>query len=892
MRDLNDDVRYLGRVLGDALRDAGGAGLFDDVEAMRTACKQARESNSDYERVDQIVERLSAERAVDVARAFTIYFRLVNLAEDVHRARVLRERERKRDQRGPVAESFGEIVGGLRKAGVSRAETIEAVRATHVQCVFTAHPTEARRRTTERLLVSVRRCLEEWDRTNPTAAEARVLDRQIRAAVEALWQHAPGRSTKPEVIEEVKAGLWYFDNIIFEAAPRMHRRFVAELNAAYPDQPAIEPLDVDLMLSFGSWMGGDRDGNPYVDEVVTERTLHLQRQSAVRRYERDLAILVDHLAADSSRLATFTKLDATLARSERAVPEIAAAANARNPREPLRRLLTFMRERLKRAARFAPGGYEDGEAFAQDLHVVHDVLKKSGGLGLADAHLTDLIIRVRMFGFYLAQVDVREDARIHRKVVGRWLGDDAYPDRTPAERLKLLEAHGLTDEAIEGADDDLCARQHALLSSLPKQSARYGSRALHTYIISQCESATDVLEVLHMLRWAGVDHRFDIVPLFESRTALAALPETLENLLQNESYREHLSHRGRCQEVLLGYSDSMKEAGIMASRIDLLEAQLAATRVCKKHDVSLRFFHGRGGSVSRGGGPTHRAIQALPASAFSGQMRITEQGETRSFHFGHPELATRYLEQMLGAAMSKSVASRQASGGHSVDKHEIFETLARKSEAAYRALVESDDLVTYFKSCSPAPWLGSLNIGSRPSRRKSGSGLEGLRAIPWVFSWSQNRHVITGWYGAGTALGEFDVAELRELLAQSPFFADMLDNIQMTLAKADLRIGARYAALAPSEHVRNAIFVPIEKEFAVTVERILAIRNQGELLEHDPIIANSIALRNPYVDPLSFLQVRALKQLSSEDSGPEQDHWEKVCRITIQGIAAGLRNTG
>lgn len=892
MRDLNDDVRYLGRVLGEALRDAGGTALFSDVEGMRIACKQARETGEDYEHVDAIVERMTGSRAVDVARAFTIYFRLVNLAEDIHRARVLRGRERSRDQTGPVAESFGAVIADLRARGIDRTQIIDAVKATNVQCVFTAHPTEARRRTTERLLFSIRKALEKWDRSNPTAAEARVLDRQIRAAVEALWQHAPGRSTKPEVVDEVKAGLWYFDSIIFDAAPRMHRRFIAELNAAFPDATPIEPLDVDPMLGFGSWMGGDRDGNPYVDEVVTEKTLHLHRQATVRRYEKDLARLVDHLAADSSRVASFTALDATLARSERAVPEVAAAANARNPREPLRRLLTFMRERLRRAARFSPGGYEDGAAFGNDLKVVYDVLRDSGGLALADAHLTDLILRVRMFGFSLAQVDIREDARIHRKVVARWIQQESYAALSPNERLKLLEANEFTDERLAAAnDDDLCARQHALLRSLPKQTARYGSRALHTYIISQCESATDVLEVLHMLRWAGVAQGFDVVPLFESRAALAKLPETLENLFENDAYRQHLKQRGGCQEVLLGYSDSMKEAGIMASRIDLLEAQLAASRVCQKHNVGLRFFHGRGGSVSRGGGPTHRAIRALPASAFSGQMRITEQGETRSFHFGHPELTTRYLEQMLGAALTKCIAARAGEPDHVADKHDLFEALARRSEAKYRALVESDALVPYFMACSPAAWLGSLNIGSRPSRRKSGSGLEGLRAIPWVFSWSQNRHVITGWFGAGTALSEVAVEELKTLAERSPFFADMLDNVQMTLAKADLRIGARYAALAPSAEVRDAIFLPIEAEFEQTKAQILKISGQAKLLESDPIIANSISLRNPYVDPLSFLQVRALRELRMEDH-PDRSLWEQVCRITIQGIAAGLRNTG
>lgn len=892
MRDLNDDVRYLGGVLGDALRDAGGAALFDDVEAMRTACKQAREAGSDYDRVDQIADGLGASRALDVARAFTIYFRLVNLAEDVHRARVLRSRERSRDETGPVAESFGAVMRDLHNDGVSRDAVLEAISATSVQCVFTAHPTEARRRTTERLLFSVRQALEMWDRTNPTAAEARVLDRQIRAAVEALWQHAPDRSTKPEVIDEVKAGLWYFENIIFDAAPRMHRRFVAELNAMYPAAEPVEPLDIDPMLSFGSWMGGDRDGNPYVDEVVTERTLHLHRQTTVKRYDQDLALLVDHLAADRSRIASFTKLDATLARCERAVPEIAASANARNPKEPLRRLLSFMRERLRRAGRFAPGGYEDGDAFVRDLQVVYDVLRASGGTSLAEAHLTDLILRVRMFGFFLAQVDIREDARIHRAVIERWLGQDAYAELPPPQRLSILETTGLADERITSCEDnDLCARQRALLQSLPKLTARYGSRALHTYIISQCESATDVLEVLYMLQWAGVEQSFDVVPLFESRAALAALPETLENLLQNARYRQHLQQRGLKQEVLLGYSDSMKEAGIMASRIDLLEAQLAATRVCKRHGVDLRFFHGRGGSVSRGGGPTHRAIRALPASAFSGEMRITEQGETRSFHFGHPELATRYLEQMLGAALCKCITAKAGLTEEDFSKHELFETLARISERKYRQLVESDALVAYFQSCSPAAYLGSLNIGSRPSRRKSGSGLEGLRAIPWVFAWSQNRHVITGWYGVGSALASSAVEDLRQLLSVSPFFEDMLDNVQMTLAKADLRIGSRYASLAPTNEVRAAIFEPIKDEFATTTQQILSISGQSSLLERDPIIANSISLRNPYVDPLSFLQVRALRELS-KDEVTDRSLWEQVCRITIQGIAAGLRNTG
>ncbi|MBX3248182.1 MAG: phosphoenolpyruvate carboxylase [Myxococcales bacterium] len=889
-RTLPGDVRLLGDTLGDVLRHHGGEPLFDAVERMRRAAKEARDEangrGADARReLAAIAASLPSERALDVVRAFTLYFQLVNQAEDVQRARELRRRER---LGGPtrVAESLPNVVHELKARGATREEVLAALGDVRLGFVFTAHPTEARRRTTERLLADVREVLERFDRTSPTPTADRQLTRRLRATVEALWEHASERGERPTVLDEVKTGVWYLRNVLLDVVPRMRRELAYALESTFGEGEAVDPATLAPPIYFGSWMGGDRDGNPFVDDATLERTLEIHRFICIDRYLADVDALVDPLAIASRHLPAHPALDAALARAEAAVPELAGQAARRNPDEPLRRLLTFVRDRLERTGRFAAGGYAHPEDLVDDLMAMREALVAAGATALPHDALLDLVLRVQVFGFHLAALDLREDSEVHRAVVAELLADPSYPERSPSERVAALAKLRLPPRRAPLSPE--AKRCLSLFDTLGRCQARFGREAVQTYIISMTESEADVLEVYRLLELHGLADHVDVVPLFETREALEATVPILSAMMRNAGYREHVRRRGEVQELLVGYSDSMRQNGVLASRILVLETQRAATRVCASHGVSLRVFHGRGGSTSRGGGPTYRALRALPPEAFSGDAKLTEQGEVRSFHFASPDLAERYLEQTVGAALHTRWEARSAPRPEVPEESALLPGLADVSTRAYRALVEDEALVPYFASATPFPVIAQLNIASRPSKRGGGAlTLARLRAIPWVFSWSQQRSVITGWYGVGTALETLDTVSLRGLYERSAFFRDLLDNVEMTLAKSDLDIAARYAALCDDPVGRERIAGAVEAEHRRTVEQVLRATRAGEILAGDEVIRSAIELRNPYVDPLSYLQIEGLRRMREGDEA-----WAQVARLAVQGVAAGLRNTG
>lgn len=894
-RTLSDDVRLMGDTLGEVLRAHGGEELFQHVEAMRVAAKTAREAEEGPEsdearaRLEREAASLSPAMAVEVVRAFTLYFQLVNLAEDVHRTRELRRREMHASE--PVAESFRAVMAQLSSAGASREQVLSALRDVRITYVFTAHPTEARRRTTERLLSAAREVLEHRDRRRLTPEEFHAEDRRLRACIEALWEHASERRERPEVLEEVKAGLWYLRHVLLDVVPRVQRRLVEAVDNAFGP---VDPLEMPMCIAFGSWMGSDRDGNPYVTDAVTERTLDLHRWIVVDRYLHDLDQLVDPLSGVRDRLPRSDELEEAMARAAAAVPEVVLEAERRNPDEPLRRFLTFIRERVERTRTFSSGAYPRPQAFIDDLLVIRKVLRDAHAGALPDDALLDLVQRVRCFGFNLAALDVREDSAVHRRVVAELLGDPDYPNRSEVERRQALQRLALPERGRDISPD--ARRVLDCFDTIRRLQARFGPEAIGTYVISRCSSATDVLEVLVLAELHHIEPHLDVVPLLETPEDLARAGPLLDDLLGDPAYRRHVRRRGDLQELLVGYSDSMKVGGILASRVRVKQAQVDAAGVCREHGVTLRVFHGRGGSVSRGGGPTYRAIGALPREAFSGQMKITEQGEMRAYNFANPDLAVRYLEQTLGAALVARYEARNAPPPAPADEGRLLGRLAELSQRTYQSLVGDPKLVAYFREATPFDQIAALNIASRPSKRRDGApGLSDLRAIPWVFSWSQSRHVLTGWFGVGSAfeaLLEEEGGEelLRRMYRDSPFLHDLVENVEMTLAKADMHIASRYATLCSDEAVAKEVFRRIEAEFARTCRVLLRVTGQAHLLEDDPVLERSIRLRNPYVDSLSYLQVQALRHARADDA--DRETWQRAARIAVQGIAAGLRHTG
>ncbi len=898
-RTLSTDIRLVGDALGTVIRAHGGTALFDRVERMRQAAKTARESEDPVESeaarstLAQEAASCPPDEAIDVVRAFTLYFQLVNLAEDVHRTRELRRREIELGEES-IAGSLPAVVRQLASEGATREEVTHAIEAVHLRFVFTAHPTEARRRTTERLLAAARRTLEARDRRVLTPTEERIEDRRLRATIEALWEHAPDRSERPDPIEEVKAGLWYLRHVLLDVVPKVARRLHRALDASFG---RWDPLELPSLVRFGSWMGGDRDGNPFITAAITERAIEFGRWIILHRYEEDLEQLVDHLAGTRARLHEHEGLSRAIERTKELLPEVAATAAQRNKDEPLRLFLSLVSARVERTRNSAAGSYHGPDELLEDLLTIRDVLVTARATALSDDALLDLIYRVRCFGFALAKLDVREDARVHRKAIAELLGDPAYPERSDEERIAALA--GLNLPAKNAMLSAETRRWLDLFDGLRRLLTRFGEEPLGAYVVTMTESTADVLEVKRVAELYGIDRSLDFVPLFESRAALERARAIVRGLLDNQDYRAHVARRGEVQELLVGYSDSMKEAGTLASRTLVLAAQREARAICVAAGVRLRVFHGRGGSASRGGGPADRGIRALPADAFSPDLKITEQGETRAAHFANPDLAARYLEQTLGAVLASEVKARRSPPVLEARYAAILEKLSQRSFAAYRELVDDPAFLRFFWESTPIEAINTLNMGSRPAKRgkDAPNSLADLRAIPWVFAWSQSRAVITGWYGVGAAL-ERVIAEdgldvLRETYRESPFLRDLFDNVQMNLAKADLPIAERYARLSTDPEGGARVFAKMTEEFARTKTRLLEVNNETELLAADAVIQRSIKLRNPYVDPLSYLQLEALARVRSE-SEPEKTRelWRRLARVAVQGIAAGVRNTG
>ncbi len=896
-RTLSQDIRLLGDTLGLVIKQQGGAPLFEAVESMRSAAKQARSAHSDPERehaaskLSRITGGLGGAEALDVSRAFTLYFQLINLAEDIQHSRELRERALAQGEES-LAESYFALVRSLAEQGVSLEEMIAYIRDLDICFVFTAHPTEARRRTTERLLAQAREVLEDLDRRELIPNETRRAERRLEATIEALWQHAAERAKRPDVLDEVKAGLWYIRHVLLDVIPKLQRRLHHALSEAYGP---LDALEVPPIVRFGSWMGSDRDGNPFVTDEVTAKTLELQRFIAIDRYLKDLDALIDPLAAAASRLRDHAALSAARARAEDALPELALSAAARNPEEPLRHVVTLMRVRLERTLSESGGAYASASEFMDDLIALRETLLATGARALPNDLLLDLIYRARAFGFSLAALDVREDSRAHQRAIAELLGDPDYATRSDAERLAALERLKVP-ESWETLTPET-ERVLSCFASIADLQRRFGASALPTYAISTTESSVDVIEVLTFATHFGIRDSIDIVPLLEDPSTLARAREILGALYTHPAYVQHLETRGKVQELLVGYSDSMKQGGMLASRVRVLEAQRAAVALSRDHGITLRVFHGRGGSVSRGGGPTYRAIDAMPRDTITAAVKFTEQGEVRAYHFAESDLATRYIEQTVGAQLKAYHESKHDRFAPWQQESELLARLAGTSLRAYRDLIDDPEVLVYYAEATPLDQVTSLNIASRPSKRREGAlRLADLRAIPWVFAWAQSRHVITGWYGVGAALASFDKdddrAFLQEAYLRSAFFRDIIDNVAMTLAKADMGIAGRYAALCEDAALAHRVFERIANAYRETSLEVLNLSDSTALLDHDRRLQASIRRRNPYVDPLSYLQLEALRRLRAAEPPADLVEWKRVGRVTVHGIAAGMRNTG
>jgi phosphoenolpyruvate carboxylase len=811
---LRRDVRLLGDALGLVLVEQEGEDLLADVERIRKLSQEARRSGEPARRAElaAAARGLGAERQAQVLRAFALYFQLANLAEQHHRLR--RWRAYRREERVP-RESLAEAVGILAEGGVREEELRRAVHRLSLELVVTAHPTEATRRGTLASHLRLSSLLDELDIGAP-------VEDALAEEITILWQADEVRSRRPRVRDEIRQGLWFFETSLLDAAPEV----VGELYHRLANGPAP--------LRFGSWIGGDLDGNPAAGPDTLDEALERARVLVLARYRDEVRELARALALSARLVPVSDELMASVARDEAELPGYLAEIGRQNEDEPYRRKLSFVWRRLGNTL---DGGGESGYASAsellEDLDVLGRSLRANRGSRIADGRLATLRRRVGIFGFHLAKLDVRVHVR------------------------ELSEP-----------------RVAPTLAAANRAQERHGTEALDTIVLSGTRSAADVVALADL---AG--GRLRVCPLFESIADLRAAAGIVDELLESG----RIGRDGRL-EIMVGYSDSGKDGGYLTAQWEIYRAQEALAALAREREVELTIFHGRGGSAGRGGGPTHAAILAQPPGHPPGRVELTEQGETISFKYGLPGLAARNLESALAATLLAAfpgVSRADPPAG----AHETLAAISEPAYTAYRALVEAPDFVPFFRAFTPVDELELLALGSRPGRRPQGAdgSLESLRAIPWVFAWTQNRCLLPAWYGCGTAFAGAEATELRRLYREWPFFRSLVENLEMTLAKSSLEIASRYLELVGDERP----FPPIAEEHARTVEAVLAIVETRELLDRHPVVQQSIRLRNPYVDPMNAIQVELLRRYRAGD----EDSRYPLAR-SIAGIAAALRNTG
>jgi phosphoenolpyruvate carboxylase len=980
---LRDDVRLLGELVGDVLREQGGLELFEDVEHIRTAAIELRAGHGSEDELLGWAERQPTRRLLQLVRAFSTYFHLINLAEQHHRVRTLRERQRRG---GTLHESVAAAFEELSRAGVPADQVVHGLERLDIHPVLTAHPSEARRRTLLHHLEVASQLIDQLDdeRASPRDRE-RVLD-GLRMRITLIWQTAEARSERPSVLDEVQSVLYVLSGTVYDVLPLIRRAIDGAVRDALRDEEGrtaddsapsgwrslgadgagteavrgqatgehgadgagteamgaeatgehgADGADAETMgaeatrehgadgadtkavgyeatgehsgrgmrVRFGSWVGGDRDGNPAVTPEVTRAAARLARVAVLRRYRDE----VQQLGRDLSISGRLVGCSAALQESiERDRAELGVQAVAQWRDEPYRRKLGLIAERLRRAESGGTAGYATAPELLADIQLVVRSLCANGADRIANGGLLDLKRRVETFGFSLAELEVRQHSGRHASAVAELLaigGVPGYLHMDEAERMRVLERRleataplAIPAEALTEPTREVLETFQAM-RDIQQLNGPSGSR---TCVVSMARAASDALAVLMLAREAGmVDQetsRLDVVPLFETITELRECGDILGAMLASRPYRAAVRQRGDRQQVMVGYSDSNKDGGYLAATWGTYRAQQALAEAAATAGVELVVFHGRGGAVGRGGGPMYRAIMARPAAAASPSFKITEQGEVIFARYGSLPIAERHLEQVVHALLLSSLQSGTVATP--ADWIDVMEGLAERSRAAYAELTrECAEFMAFFHAATPFPELATLNLASRPVSRGGGGadlpGLEDLRAIPWVFSWTQARVNLPGWYGFGTALAsEIDgggLARLQAMYVEWPFFASAVDNAQTSLGTADVDTARRYASSLVEDVGIRSVFETIVREYELTVECLLQVARQQELLERSPVLARSIKLRNPYVDALHVAQLALLRRYRS---GDRDEVLLDAIHHSINGIAAGMQTTG
>ncbi len=928
---MRRDVRSLGMLLGEVIREQAGDPLYEAVEALRRTAIARREAETPQgrladaalatEHLQQALDRvcsLDLAAAYQLTRAFGFYFELINLAETNHRKR-RRLAHQLNEEAAPGAIQRGDLRGTLhrlREAGISAAEAHALLRRICVSPVFTAHPTEVARRSVMFKRRRISDLLEQLDRIPVPKTQLEALERDLTAEITALWQTDDVRSVRPTVRDEIRMALDYYESSLFDTLPVLYEEVSSALAAEYPKQATDSVTDIfglPQLVRFGSWIGGDRDGNPFVTSQTTRDALAMAHSLLLTHYRRRLQNIFEQLASSTQQVSVSAELSSLL---ERYLTQLRTAGqNAledRFPHELVRLLIACIMMRLGATPQSAvpvPANpalslYPRAADLLSDLVTLRNSLAEHQGRRLAEILVDPLVMEVRTYGLHLQTLDIRQHARVHAAAVAEI---SAWQPTISSRPLMLPSA--LSEQTTEVLDT---------FRTIAELKQTYAPEAIHQYVISGAATAEDILHVLWLARLGGVrveasgdDPGLQPVPLFESIEDLQNAPEVMRSLWSSEAYQPLLKSWNRRQEVMLGYSDSNKDGGMITSTWEIYKAHRALHQVARDCDVNLRLFHGRGGTVGRGGGPTHRAIFAQPMDSFNGELRITEQGEVLNWKYSDVILAERNLELMIAASLDAlarpdAVLQHDAMPPHLTGEilpewETVLDQLSSTSYAFYRRhIVDNPDTFVYFEQATPVAELENARIGSRPAKRSGRKSMADLRAIPWVFGWMQSRQLVPAYFGVGHALNDFvqkhsdGLARLQTMTRDFPLFLDIIRNVEMALAKADFGIARLYASLVDDEALRNRVFTTLEAEFNLTHRMILDITGQKRLLETNPVLERSIRLRNPYVDPMSLIQVELIrrKRTAAANGEPDSPELNRAISATINGISAGLRNTG
>ncbi len=893
---LSENIHLLGDLLGEVVQEHAGEGVFKTVEELRKIDRS--------QEIKSIIQTLDLNTATSILKAFTIYFHLVNEAEKNEIIRINRERELASTVNNPRKESIAEAIYLLKQSNLSSSDLQSLLSNLNIEPVFTAHPTEAKRPELINALNKISSLVRQKEINNLTTNENNELISEIKRQITILWLTPETRPSQPTVLEEAENTLYFLSNTVFPLVPKLYSDLLQGLKNYYSGQS----FNVNPFIRVGSWVGGDRDGNPNVTSEVTSKVIRMHSSYILEKYITEIKLLRDELCISGN--ANPTLIDSL--QSDSKILNLELETIKLYEYEPYRLKLCYIQKKLENKLKDIKepnSKLQDSEKynscgeFLQDLNIISQSLMDNKLNLLANTGtLTNLILQVKTFGFHLAELDIRQHSNEHEKAIEEILGQNKLSEK-PYSSLNDNEKVQLLTEILKSHKTNITLNVQLsnqaketinVLNSIRESHKLLGKEAIRCYIISFTHEASDLLEVLLLANLTGVSD-IDIVPLFETVEDLRNASELLTNLFKNDVYKEHLKSRSNFQEIMLGYSDSNKDSGYFSANVELYKAQQSIVEVCRKNNIHWRFFHGRGGSIGRGGGQAGKAIQALPQGTVNGNMRLTEQGEILSSRYSQVPLAHRQLESITHSVLISSAINKGLQEDSEAGWLKLLSKLADITRTHYRDLVYNDpDFWNFYTQATPISFISQLKIASRPASRKGLEKVEDLRAIPWVFSWTQTRMMIPSWYGVGTALGETSklgngLELLQEMYSNWSFFNSIINNCQTALAKADMHTASQYISLVHPVELGKTIFSKIIKEYELTKKMLLTVTKQNELLDNAPVIQKSIHLRNPYTDPLNYIQVELLKRL--RESSNSQELIPPIL-LSINGIAAAMQETG